>query len=96
MDYMFNDASFPNSAGLRNQYDHAHSSIEDPQADKMKADYYRLLSLLIGITLKINEELMNETGCGGLEEFVDWPYYDESVFSLAKELGLAQQETDGK
>lgn len=90
LDYMFNDASFPNSVGLRNRYDHAHSSIEDPQADDLKEDYFRLLSLLIGITLKINEELMRKTGRGGLDSFVDWPYYDESVFHLARELKLMQ------
>lgn len=88
LDYMFNDASFPNSVGLRNRYDHAHSSIEDPQANAIKEDYFKLLSLLISITLKINEELMRETSHGGLELFVDWPYYDESVFRLARELNL--------
>ena len=88
LDYMFNDASFPNSVGLRNRYDHAHSSIEDPQANIIKEDYFKLLSLLISITLKINEELMRKTGHGGLELFVDWPYYDESVFRLARELNL--------
>lgn len=89
LDYMFSDASFPNSVGLRNRYDHAQSSIKDPQADGLKADYFRLLSLLICITLKINEELMRETGRGGLGSLVDWPYYDESVFHLARELKLA-------
>ena len=86
LDYMFNDASFPNSVGLRNRYDHANSSIKDPQADNIREDYFRLLSLLISITLKINEELMRKTGRGGLDSFVDWPYYDESVFRLAREL----------
>ena len=92
LDYMFNDASFPNSVGLRNRYDHAHSSIEDPQADDIRADYFKLLSLLISITLKINEELMRKTGRGGLDSFVDWPYYDESVLRLARELNLAKRE----
>ena len=86
LDYMFNDASYPNSIGLRNRYDHAHSSIEDPQADNIRDDYYKLLSLLICITLKINEELMRETGRGGLDTLIDWPYYDESVFLLMEEL----------
>lgn len=90
LDYMFNDASFSNSAGLRNRYDHANSSIDDPQADDIRADYFKLLSLLIAITLKINEELMRKSGLGGLDSFVDWPYYDESVFRLARELGLAK------
>lgn len=60
LDYMFNDASFSNSVGLRNRYDHANSSIDDPQADDIRADYFKLLSLLVAITLKINEELMLE------------------------------------
>lgn len=92
LDYMFNDASFPNSQGLRNRYDHAHSSIEDSQADDIRDDYYKLLSLLVGITLKTNEELMRKTGCGGLDTLVDWPYYDKSVFHLAAELDLIHKE----
>lgn len=92
LDYMFNDASYPNSIGLRNRYDHASSSIEDPQDNKIKDDYYRLLSLLISITLKINEELMRVTGRGGLDSFVDWPYYGESVFRMAEELELSKRK----
>ena len=80
LDYMFNDASFSNSIGLRNRYDHAHSSIKNPQADSIKDDYHKLLSLLICITLKINEELMRKTGQGGLDALIDWPYYDESMY----------------
>lgn len=86
LDYMFNDASFPNSQGLRNRYDHAHSPIDDPDAASIRLDYYRMLTLLIAITLKINDELSNATGRGYLEDFVDWPYYDESVLELAKKL----------
>lgn len=86
LDYMFNDASFPNSQGLRNRYDHAHSPIDDPDAASIRLDYYRMLTLLIAITLKINDELSNATGRGHLEDFVDWPYYDESVLELAKKL----------
>lgn len=86
LDYMFNDASFPNSLGLRNRYDHAHTAISDPNARETETDYYRLLCLLICITLKINEELMYATNRGGLDDLVDWPLYDESVYKLAKEL----------
>ena len=86
LDYMFNDASFPNSQALRNKYDHAHSAIEDPQATNMCDDYYRLLSILICITLKINEELADKTGRGGVEDFDDWPLYDESILQAAEEL----------
>lgn len=84
LDYMFNDASFPNSQGLRNRYDHAHSPIADPNAAGIRSDYYRMLTLLVAITLKINDELSNATGRGFLENFVGWPYYDDSVLGLVK------------
>lgn len=93
LDYMFNDASFPNSQGLRNRYDHAHSPIDDPDAVNIRSDYYRMLTLLVAITLKINDELSAATGRGYLENFVDWPYYDQSVFELAKNLIGKKHET---
>lgn len=93
LDYMFNDASFPNSQGLRNRYDHAHSPIADPNAVIIRTDYYRMLTLLVAITLKINDELSAATGSGYLENFVDWPYYDESVFELAKKLIAKKHES---
>ena len=93
LDYMFNDASFPNSQGLRNRYDHAHSPIADPDAASIRLDYYRMLTLLVAITLKINDELSAATGRGYLENFVDWPYYDESVLDLAKKLIKKKHES---
>lgn len=93
LDYMFNDASFPNSQGLRNRYDHAHSPITDPDAMNIRSDYYRMLTLLVAITLKINDELSAATGRGYLENFVDWPYYDESVLELAKKLIEKRRDT---
>lgn len=93
LDYMFNDASFPNSQGLRNKYDHAHSPIADPDAASIRLDYYRMLTLLVAITLKINDELSAATGRGYLENFVDWPYYDESVLDLAKKLIKKKHES---
>ena len=93
LDYMFNDASFPNSQGLRNRYDHAHSPIADPNAVNIRTDYYRMLTLLVAITLKINDELSAARGSGYLENFVDWPYYDESVFELAKKLIAKKHES---
>ena len=93
LDYMFNDASFPNSQGLRNRYDHAHSPIADPDAEGIQSDYYRMLTLLVAITLKINDELSAATGRGYLENFVDWPYYDESVLELAKKLIEKRRDT---
>lgn len=86
LDYMFNDASFPKSQGLRNRYDHAHSPIADPDAEGIRSDYYRMLTLLVAITLKINDELSAATGRGRLENFVDWPYYDESVLEFIKKM----------
>lgn len=86
LDYMFNDASFPNSLALRNRYDHAHSAIPNPQAEDIRDDYYQLLSILICITLKINEELAHKTGKGGVEDFDDWPLYDKSILQAAREL----------
>ena len=93
LDYMFNDASFPNSQGLRNRYDHAHSPIADPDAANIRSDYYRMLTLLVAITLKINDELSAATGRGYIENFVDWPYYDESVLELAKKLIEKRRDT---
>lgn len=84
LDYMFNDASFPNSQGFRNRYDHAHPPIADPDAASIRSDYYRMLTLLVAITLKINDELSSSTGRGYLENFVDWSYYDECVLVLFK------------
>ena len=49
--------------------------------------------MLVAITLKINDELSAATGRGYLENFVDWPYYDESVFELAKKLIAKKHET---
>lgn len=93
LDYMFNDASFPNSQGLRNRYDHAHSPIADPDAASIRLDYYRMLTLLVAISLKINDELSVATGRGYLENFVDWPYYDETVLELAKKLIEKRRDT---
>lgn len=86
LNYMFNDAVFSNSLGLRNKYDHAHASVGDPNDGQIKKDYYWLLMLLIAITIKINEELMDHTERGGVEDFIDWPYYDENIIETAMQL----------
>ena len=54
-----------------------------------------MLTLLVAITLKINDELSAATGRGHLENFVDWPYYDESVLELAKILIAKKHEMTG-
>ena len=88
LSYVFNDRSFPNSLGLRNRYDHASSAVRDPNSDSMKNDYYQMLTILIAITIKINEELQDRTGAGGPSIFVDWPMFDESVLQTAIQLRL--------
>lgn len=45
-----------------------------------------MLTLLAAITLKINDELSAAMGRGHLENFVDWPYYDESVLEFTKKM----------
>lgn len=45
-----------------------------------------MLALLISITLKINDELVYAKGRPGGIEFVDWPFYDESVYKTASQL----------
>lgn len=52
-----------------------------------------MLSLLVAITLKINDELSTATGRGYLENFVDWPYYDKSVVGLVKQMISKSPET---
>lgn len=78
LNYMLNDSEATNSIGLRNKYAHANGPIADPNAKEMREDYYMMLTLLISITLKINEELSDATGRGGLDpdNFVDWLLYE--------------------
>lgn len=73
LNYVFNDAETTNSLGLRNRYSHADTVIDDPNAETIQRDYYAMLTLLLVITLKINDELMAHTGKGGVKDFVDWP-----------------------
>lgn len=82
LDYMFNNATYPNAIALRNKYDHARSSVSDPNSAKYQEDYYQFLSLMISITIKINEELSFKTDRGYLEDFVEWPLYDDSVINF--------------
>ncbi|WP_165170018.1 hypothetical protein [Adlercreutzia sp. ZJ242] len=86
LNFMLNDAAFSNSLGLRNRYDHASSAIIDPSSAEIEGDYYRLVTVLIVIILKVNEELMDATGKGGVDDFVDWEYYDESIFETLMRL----------
>lgn len=79
LNYMFNDARFSNALALRNKYDHASFSVSDPNSVEYQWDYYRLLLLLIGITLKLNDDLSFALGHGGAEDFVDWPWIDDAM-----------------
>ncbi len=81
LNYMFNDALFSNALALRNKYDHANFSVSNPNAVEYQWDYYRLLLLLIGITLKLNDDLSFALGHGSVEDFVDWPWVDDSMLS---------------
>lgn len=86
LNYMLNDSEQTNAIGLRNKYSHADSVIKDPDANSIRSDYYMMLALLISITLKINDELVYAKGGPGGIEFVDWPFYDESVYKTASQL----------
>lgn len=86
LNYMLNDSEQTNAIGLRNKYSHASGPISDPNAKEIRSDYYTILALLVSITLKINDELARSTGKGHIEDFVDWPFYDESVYQTAQEL----------
>lgn len=92
LNYMYNNALFSNSRGLRNKHDHANAPVDDPNADEAKEDYYRLLILLIEITLKINFEFSDLTGQGGIEDFVDWPLYGENIRKQAKSLSAKRDD----
>lgn len=86
LNYMLNDSEQTNAIGLRNRYSHAIGVIKDPDANSIRSDYYMMLALLISITLKINDELVYAKGRPGGIEFVDWPFYDESVYKTASQL----------
>lgn len=86
LNYIFNDSEQTNAIGLRNKYSHANGVISDPNSDEIRSDYYMMLTLLISITLKINDELVDAKGRPGGIEFVDWAFYDKSVFKSAKRL----------
>lgn len=85
--YVFNDAKFSDSLGLRNRYDHARYSPNGPNDNSIERDYHQLLLLLICSVLKINEELIFHFGKGGVEDFIDWPLIDkEKTIKAYKQL----------
>lgn len=91
LNYMLNDSEQTNALGLRNKYSHASGPVRDPNTDEMRFDYYTMLALLVTITLKINDELMDKTGKGAIDDFVDWPLYDESVFEAVRLTGCEKK-----
>lgn len=86
LNYMFNDVRFSNSIALRNKYDHGTFRVDDPNSKEYTNDYARLLNVLIDITLKIFDDLSLKHEAGGIEDFVDWPWVDDSVTSAATQL----------
>lgn len=76
---LLNNAKFSNTWALRNKYDHGSGSVSDFSENELKYDYSLMLSALIGLVLKINEELSNITGKGGIDAtgLVDWPLTEE-------------------
>lgn len=67
LNYMLNDSEASNSIGLRNKYAHANGPLNDPNSSEMRDNYHAMLALLISITFKINEKLMDATARGGLD-----------------------------
>lgn len=79
LSYLLNNAKFSNALALRNKYDHGSGSVSDFTEKEMESDYCLMLAALVGIALKINEELSHATGKGGLDvcDLVDWPLAEE-------------------
>lgn len=74
MSYLLNNAKFSNALALRNKYAHGSGVVSALTEKKMVSDYFMMLAALIGIVLKINEELSSRTGKGGLTtcDLIDW------------------------
>lgn len=81
--YIFNNAKFSDSLGLRNRYDHGFYLQDGVNDESVKMDYYRLLLLLIAVVLKINDEFLYTFKKSGLEELIDWPLIDISSYKKA-------------
>lgn len=79
MSYLLNNAKFSNALALRNKYDHGSGAVSDLTENEMKSNYFMMLAALIGIVLKVNEELSRKTEKGGLIDcdLVDWPLTEE-------------------
>lgn len=95
LNYMLNDSQQTNAIGLRNKYSHASGLIKDPNADEIRFDYYTMLALLVSITLKINDELLEVKWSPSGIDFVDWPFNDESVYETAAQFNKRGQTGRG-
>ena len=71
--YVLTDRYFGNSLGIRNKYAHGAPPAEDPSAEEFKRDYIHLLSFMLLLVLKINDELVEHYKRVGQLEFIDWP-----------------------
>ena len=75
LSHLLNNTKFSNALALRNKYDHGSGAISDLTEKEMEFDYCLMLTALIGILLKIDEELSNVAGKGDLDacDLIDWP-----------------------
>lgn len=98
MSYLLNNAKFSNALALRNRYAHGSSAVSDLKENRMASDYFMMLAALIGIVMKINEELSRKTGKGGFAtcDLIDWPLEEEgqgpSKFHVATAKGSHAKE----
>ena len=71
MSFLFHNRKFPNAWALRNRYDHSADLGDDPFSDVHVQNYHRLLSLIIDVVLKLNDELRFNAGTDDGVEYVD-------------------------
>lgn len=88
LSYMFDNASFSDALGLRNKYDHGNRFIDDPESLQIAYDYSSLLVVLVCVILKINDDLSFALDIKGIDELVDWPWLDNSVFEATRQMKL--------
>lgn len=86
MSYIFNNRRFSNALALRNTYDHASSFIRNPNDSQFVNDYYVLLTAMISLTLKINDELVRWSRNDISMDIIDWPLTGEKWKGLSRAL----------
>lgn len=75
-DFVLNNSTYGNSLGLRNKYAHGAPPADDPNSNEFRRDYLHLMSCMLMLVLKMNDELSTWSGHVGQLEFVDWPLYE--------------------